>query len=124
SRFLDHVATADHLPLMFHCAAGKDRTGFGAAVLLEVLGVPRHTIYADFDLTNQFLIRDMDALAEKYPDMQSLEVFHTMLSAHPDYLTTAYNALDEQWGGIKGYLADGLGVTPEKKAAIQALLLE
>ena len=37
--FLDHVAEQDHLPLLFHCAAGKDRTGFGAAILVRVMAM-------------------------------------------------------------------------------------
>ena len=124
SRFLDHVARTEHLPLLFHCAAGKDRTGFGAAVLLEALGVPRETIYADFDLTNDFLIRDMDRLAEKYPDMKSLEVFHTMLAANPDYLTAAYEVIDAQYGDIEAYLEQALNLTRAKRATIQDALLD
>ena len=124
ARFLDHTAKADDLPLLFHCAAGKDRTGFGAALLLEALGVPRETIYADFDLTNTYLVRDMDRLAEKYPDIRSLEVFHTMLAAHPDYLTAAYEVIDDRYGGIEAYLEQALGLTPVKRETIQAVLLD
>src|SRR3546814_20631016 len=47
-------------PLLFHCAAGKDRTGAMAALLLELLGVPRETIVADFVLTDRAFKRNRD----------------------------------------------------------------
>ena len=53
ARVLRLVATAESLPLLFHCTAGKDRTGWLAAVLLHALGVDRDPIRADYLRTNE-----------------------------------------------------------------------
>ncbi len=124
AQFLRLCSQADQLPLLFHCAAGKDRTGWGAAILLEALGVDRETIYHDYELTNQYLVRNLDLLAEKYPDMNSLEVFHTMLAAHPDYLAAGHETMEEEFGSFDGYLTDGLGFTPVEREQMKDHLLE
>ncbi|MFN3231673.1 MAG: tyrosine-protein phosphatase [Alphaproteobacteria bacterium] len=124
ARFMRLCAQADQLPLLFHCAAGKDRTGWGAAILLEALGVDRDTIYHDYELTNQYLVRNLDALAEKYPDMESLEVFHTMLAAHPDYLAAGHKAMEDTFGSFDAYLENGLGFTAEERRTMKDHLLE
>src|SRR5437588_10808562 len=48
------IAEADGVPLLYHCSAGKDRTGWLSAVLLSVLGVDRETILADYLATNEY----------------------------------------------------------------------
>ena len=113
-----------NLPVVVHCTAGKDRTGWGAAILLEALGVDRETIYHDYELTNQYLVRNLDLLAERYPDMESLEVFHTMLAAHPDYLAAGHETMESTFGSFENYLGDGLGFTPEERTRMQDHLLE
>jgi protein-tyrosine phosphatase len=52
----------DHLPLLYHCAAGKDRTGVFSALVLLTLGVPEKTVVADYALTNKYL-RDVEPSA-------------------------------------------------------------
>lgn len=119
--FMGRVARADQLPLLFHCAAGKDRTGLAAAIVLETLGVPRATILDDYALTNDYAKRN---LLEKYPELKSPELFHTMMAANPDYLLASYEAVDEAFGGFDRYLTEALGVTPQAREDLRALLLE
>ena len=56
-QFLHEVLSASGRPVLFHCAAGKDRTGFAAAILLRILGVPHHVVQEDYLLTNQYLYK-------------------------------------------------------------------
>lgn len=121
AEFMGRVARADQLPLLFHCAAGKDRTGFAAAVILEALGVPRETILEDYALTNEYTRRN---LIDKYPQLKSPELFHVMMAANPDYLLASFEAVDESYGSFDRYLTDALGVTPKVREDLRALLLE
>ena len=50
----DRLADPENLPALIHCTAGKDRTGFGAALVLMALGVPRETAFEDYLLTNYY----------------------------------------------------------------------
>ncbi|WP_305093869.1 tyrosine-protein phosphatase [Prescottella sp. R16] len=88
---------------VFHCSAGKDRTGWGAAVLLSVLGVPRETVYADFLASNTYLGRD-DAVEKSWLD-------------------AAFARVDDLYGGIDAYVRDGLGVDGRTVDALRARLL-
>jgi protein-tyrosine phosphatase len=119
--FMRRVAREHHLPLLFHCAAGKDRTGFAAALILETLGVSRETILEDYALTNDYLQRN---LSEKYPDLKSPELFHTMMAANPDYLLAAFEAIDDAFGSFDAYLEKGLELAPGHREELRLLLLE
>lgn len=121
TEFMSRLAQADRLPLLFHCAVGKDRTGFAAAIALSALHVPREAILEDYLLTNRYLNRDV---SDKYPDLPSPELFHTMLSANPDYLQAAFDVIDEQYGGIDGYLEGVLGVDESHRRKLQDNFLD
>ncbi|MGE0666409.1 MAG: tyrosine-protein phosphatase [Sphingomonadales bacterium] len=121
AEFMGRVARADQLPLLFHCAAGKDRTGFAAAIILEALGVSRETILEDYALTNEYTRRN---LLEKYPELKSPELFHTMMAANPDYLLASFEAVDESFGSFDRYLTDAIGLTPAAREELRLLLLE
>ena len=113
----------EELPLLFHCAAGKDRTGFGAALVLAALDVPREAIFEDYLLTNQLLrwdsISPRSELLKRSP-----ELFHVLLSAHEDYLQASFDAIDELFGGVEGYLAEGLELDAADVSRLRSNLLE
>lgn len=111
---------APALPLLFHCTSGRDRTGFGAAVLLRALGVPRETVVEDYVLSNDYR-RDLSFQLGSGVDPAVLRV---LTQAHPDYLATAFRAIDEHWGSDEAYLREALGVTAHRQHQMQALLLE
>ena len=106
-------------PLLFHCSAGKDRTGFGAAVVLTTLGVPWETVVADFEATNRFWRRDT-----VHTDDLPQAVREQLLRADPALLTAAFESLRETFGSFDRYLADGLGVDAARRASLQEKLLE
>jgi protein-tyrosine phosphatase len=106
-------------PLLFHCSAGKDRTGFGAAILLTALGVPWDTVVADFQATNQLWRRDT-----VHSDDLPLLVRESLLRADPLLLTAAFDAARAQYGSLDTYLAEALGFGPTRRAQLQDLLLE
>lgn len=111
----------DEVPLLLHCSAGKDRTGFGAALVLEVLGVSRETVLRDYALTNEavdleaFVLRhhasNMGLADEEHPLLAvPPEARHAMLAADPDYLLAALECVDHTHGSVLAYVRDALGV--------------
>ena len=107
------------MPLLFHCTAGKDRTGVAAALLLAALGVDEASIRADYLATNQLWKRDAEVTAG-LPRV----VADTLLSVQPAFLDAAYAAIDAQHGGMDAYLADRLGLDEFRRAALRARLVE
>ena len=106
-------------PLLFHCSAGKDRTGFGAAMLLTALGVPWDAVVADFEATNRLWRRDTVHTSDLPPTIRE-----SLLRAEPDLLAKAFAAAREAHGSIDAYLAEALGLGPEQRAQLQEQLLE
>ncbi len=117
SQLLKEVADDSNLPLLMHCAAGKDRTGFGAAMIHSVLGVDRETIYADFLMSNQF------PLAE-YADLPKTEAYKLFLGVDRSWLEGSFAAIEERYGSVDKYLEQGLGIDSFTQARIRKNLLQ
>jgi len=109
----------DHAPLVIHCTAGKDRTGFACALILHTLGVPDDLIAEDYLLTNRFYRRDPSASSD-LPD----EVRQVLASVEASFLAAAFDAISADYGGLEAYLSDGLGVGARERASLQARYLE
>ncbi|MFT4243351.1 MAG: tyrosine-protein phosphatase [Acidovorax sp.] len=92
-------------PLVFHCTAGKDRTGFAAALILLALGVPREVVMQDYLLTND-LYRRPPGIAGHAPD----DVLAVLWRVQEDFLNAALHSVDSGFGGVQAYLADVLGL--------------
>jgi len=107
------------LPLLFHCSAGKDRTGFGAALLLTALGVPRETVLADYLATNRIWRRE-HALPPDTPDA----VRDTLLAAHRPLLEGALDQALGSYGALERLFEDGLGLDPARLRALRGTMLE
>jgi protein-tyrosine phosphatase len=112
-----HIIKAKHQPVLFHCAAGKDRTGVVAALILTALGVAPSVIMKDYLLSNQFY-RSPNPSATDIPD----DVREAILKVRPSYLEAAFATMVEGWGGPDQYLEKALGVgTREREAIRQAM---
>ena len=105
--------------LMFHCTAGKDRTGFGAALVLAALGVDRATIEADY-LATAALWRGAAAIREGMAPVAG----EILTSVHPMFLNAGFEAMQAAHGSVEGYLEERLGLTPSRRAALRAALVE
>jgi protein-tyrosine phosphatase len=109
----------DRAPLVIHCTAGKDRTGFACALILHALGVPDDVIAQDYLLTNRFYRRD----PSHSPDLPE-EVRLVLASVEASFLAAAFEAVDAEYGDIDGYFNDGLGLGARERASLQAGYLE
>ena len=90
--------------MLFHCSAGKDRTGVGAALVLTALGATREVVVADYRATDRIWRRD-HALPEGTP----AGLANALLSTHPDLLEETLDRAVAAHGGLDGLLRDGLG---------------
>jgi protein-tyrosine phosphatase len=108
----------DRAPLVIHCTAGKDRTGFACALILHALGVPGELVVEDYLLTNRFYRRDPAASAD-LPD----EVRQSLASVDASFLHAAFEAVDAEYGDIENYLRVGLGLGPHERAGLEARYL-
>lgn len=92
-------------PLLFHCSAGKDRTGIGAALILTVLGADRATVMADYVATDRLWRRD-----HPLPPGTPRAAADAILSTHPTMLEEALDAVLGRFGGVEGLAVEGLGL--------------
>jgi protein-tyrosine phosphatase len=109
----------DHAPLVIHCTAGKDRTGFACALILHTLGVPNEVISEDYLLTNRFYRRDPSASSD-LPDA----VKQVLGSVQASFLAAAYDAIDADYGDLESYLRGGLGLGTAEREQLAARYLE
>jgi len=120
----DDIAAGDRFPMLIHCTAGKDRTGFLTALIQLSLGVSRDEVFYDYALTEKYTDMDrMMAASAAYlkgivgdrvePDPEMLRL---LCGTSPDYLNAALNAVNRDYGSVSNYL--------EKTAGFDAAKLE
>ena len=125
-RLFLHLAS-NEIPLIFNCAAGKDRAGTAAALVLSALGVKRETVIADYVLTNEANLSSVLTGNSGKASMLSRrppEVVSAILDADPRYIETALDSIHERHGSIEGYLRDVLNINDKDLLAIRSNLLE
>jgi protein-tyrosine phosphatase len=122
---LRHLARPGVLPAMFHCAAGKDRTGLLAALALAGLGVDDDVIAADYALTAVAMVRMRAFWAAQSPEAAARieEVPSVLLAARPEAMVRTLAALRDVHGSIEAYLAN-VGVDAATVAALADALTD
>ncbi|MBC1553342.1 tyrosine-protein phosphatase [Listeria booriae] len=124
------IIEKEEVPFLFHCTAGKDRTGVLGALLLKLLDIPENTILADYELTNQYadnILGEMQGLVNAFSNSEKkidLENFRPMAEARPAYLEIAFDEMQKEYGSVDAYLEKGIGITPSEKAKFQTMMLE
>jgi protein-tyrosine phosphatase len=121
------LAEPRNLPLLVHCAAGKDRTGVVIALLLHTLGVPDEVIMADYTMSNLYY-RQFKAALE--PDIKRLrplgitaDELHAVLIVRPSMLQATFAHIRREYGSVPAYLRQAAGVDDEVVTAVRQNLL-
>lgn len=114
-----HLLQAHDAPLVFHCTAGKDRTGFAAALILLSLGVPREEVMQDYLLTNVHLPIEPGARGAV-----PAEVVAVLYRVQEEFLAAALEAVDEGFGSVDAYLSRGLGLGTAERAQLARQYLQ
>lgn len=122
--------------LLFHCSAGKDRTGLMAALLLTALDVEETQIFVDYDLTNHVEglheRRRLDADGGEAEDDPAMAMFASLppdaieafMGVRPEYLQAAFDSIRAEYGSIDAYLQQALDVSAEDRRLLRARYLE
>lgn len=98
----------DKLPLMYHCSAGKDRTGMATALILYALGVDDETIMDDYLASAVFLADKYDKYVKQYPRIEPL------MTVKAEFLQAGIDKIREDYGSVENYLTDVLNVDPSR----------
>ncbi|MCZ6829980.1 MAG: tyrosine-protein phosphatase [Gammaproteobacteria bacterium] len=122
----DLLLQSEDTRMLVHCAAGKDRTGFAAAIILLALGVSRELVMEDYLLSAHYFhpAREIERLRDKY-GMEELETeaLLPVLEVHPEYLQAAFDAIDAEFASLEDYLDRHLGVDADKRALLRSRYL-
>jgi protein-tyrosine phosphatase len=118
-------------PVITHCFAGKDRTGFTVATVLGAVGIPRAAILADFLRSNEAVPQLRERILESVRDRSETPEIVTfaearltdeVLGVREDYLDAARRSIEENYGSLSGYL-EAAGVTSDAVARVRTALL-
>jgi protein-tyrosine phosphatase len=118
-----------HLPVVIHCHAGKDRTGFICAIILAALGVLDEHVLADYLLTAQRIDRQrlslelVDTFSAFVGVPLTVEALQVALDVRPEYLDAAMQALAADYGGIDGYLQTAGKLGAADRERLRSILL-
>ncbi|GHD24156.1 tyrosine-protein phosphatase [Streptomyces galbus] len=122
-----HALADDSVPALMHCAAGKDRAGLSVAVTLLALDVERDAILADYLESNakhrRYRVKRSGTAGSAYSP-EVMELLSPLFDARAEYLTAAFETIEETWGGVDAYLEQGLGLTPRTRDRLRERLLD
>lgn len=114
--------------ILFHCTAGKDRTGIAAALLLTALGADRETVLGDYALTNRFLSAQVEQAAALARSLgasdREAELVRGIAGVTPAYLSQMLDRLNRDWGGVFAFLSGPLCLDGDGLHRLRALYLE
>ena len=132
SRLLRLLSDPNNRPLVFHCTQGKDRTGFGAAVILSALGVPWERVVEDYLLSNHYRKVENDKLLNMIKGFAkddeseeiALERVQGLLYVKETSLQAAHDLILERHGSFEGYVTEALGFSTDSLERLRDDLLE
>ncbi len=127
-----------HAAFLWHCFGGKDRAGFGAMILEEILGIDRASIIEDYMLTNRFTGDATDLMAEQYRDRlveyfgekadalfaNFREAMSCMTESKMEYILASYESMEKMYGDFDTFCTEGLGFNEEDREKLRSLFLE
>lgn len=115
---------------VFHCTAGKDRTGIAGALIMTTLEMPEDVIFEDFLKTNKAV--DLEATSTHYAELMSERAGISinpndvlpLVGVEPDFLKAAFAVMAKEYGSVQDYLTNGMGLTPERRKKLQTRFLD
>lgn len=112
--------------LVFHCTAGKDRTGIGAALFLYSLGVPKETIFEDYLASNYYRKKENAKLSAQMIQFMHVdpEVTKGIVSVKKEYLDATFKAIIKQYGSVDNYLKTQIGLDDHKISILKSKYLQ
>ncbi len=113
------LGDGEHRPLVFHCTAGKDRTGFASALLLTLLGVSWEAVLDDYLRTNELWTGHIG----RYPELD-IDTRAAIIEARTPYLEAAFDVVRSDFGGPEAFAERALGLDTAGLERLRAELLD
>jgi protein-tyrosine phosphatase len=110
----------DTAPLVIHCTAGKDRTGFACALILKALGVSDDLVVEDYLLTNRFYRRTEAGLSNELPEA----VRGVLGTVEASFLKASLDTVRSDYGDLEAYFEAGLGIGARERSALEERYLD
>jgi protein-tyrosine phosphatase len=124
-RLFSDLTHEAHRPALFHCTTGKDRTGWAAASLLMLLGVPDDLVMKEYLLTNVQLLPAEQPLIDRFRAQGGdPDVILPMVGVAPEYLEAALDEMRMEFGTVERYFTEGLKVDEAAQKALRAAFVE
>ncbi|MGY9041707.1 MAG: tyrosine-protein phosphatase [Alphaproteobacteria bacterium] len=120
SKFINMIAN-EEIPIVFHCFAGKDRTGYGALLFLSIIGVKKETIIEDYLLTNKFF--KGPRINESWRN-DSSELLKPLFEARTNYINAAFNEIYNKYDKVEDFVVKELGIDVKTIDTIKERVLE
>ena len=111
-------------PVLYHCSAGKDRTGIVSALILSILNVDRETIMQEYLMSNYYRKRKTEKMLGKAKlgrivkpklDLKAIEVF---MSVDKAFLNAFFEVVDKEYDGTDAFIKNQLGIEKEERQQI------
>ena len=111
---------------LWHCTQGKDRAGIGTVIILTMLGVSEADIREDYMMTNICTAEEIEQskvhFMQIFPDVKEKPIYDFVRAKH-EYLDVFYDSVNKKFGGMDGYIRDGLGLSDEFVAKFRGKFL-
>jgi len=118
------LADGKKLPAVFHCTTGKDRTGWAAAALLTLLGVPKETVMADYMRTNEYTLPQFKHAIDSFVAAGgNRDIAVAVFGVKTEYLDASFDEMQKQYGTIEKYFAEGLGIDASGQKVLRDMFL-
>ena len=115
----------NQLPALFHCTTGKDRTGWAAAALLTLLGVPMETVMEDYLRSNDYILPMYQTDINNFVAAGGqASIPQALFGVKEEYLNAAFDEMKTKYGSIENYFSEGLGITVVQQTALRNLYLK
>lgn len=113
-------------PQLFHCSAGKDRTGWATVLIHYIAGVDPQAMTADYLLTDEYAVNSrkatLDSILENVGAARA-PAYEPAFRCDTTYLDTAFAEVERLYGDMDGYLEDGLGLTESERQILRTRLV-
>lgn len=115
------VLLQNETPMVFHCTAGKDRTGYTSAMILSALGVDRETITEEYLASNYYRYSENESSLKKAAQFYGIDhrILRQMMDVRKEYIGAAFDVIDNQYGGVENYLKTEIGLTDNDLQALR-----
>lgn len=123
-QMLKIIGDKKNAPVLQHCRGGKDRTGYGIALVLLLLGVDEKTVMEDYLLTNQFYSNlAMNQAGLQIKDENLLKAIGYLCSAHECYLQASIDEI-KKYGNVENYVILRVGMSQDEIDQLKRIYLE